>query len=81
MVLGCEAPDDFSCRSRDVDDQTGWRWVTVGGWVAAGWPQLGDRWQGGHGVLVAGGRGDGEFIRCTTVGPAPIFLALVASSA
>lgn len=81
-MLGGEAPDNFSCRPGDVDDQTGWRRIPAGvGWVAAGWPQLRERWQCWHRVLVAGGRGDGEFIGGAAVGPAPIFFALVASSA
>ena len=81
-ALGCEAPDDIGCRSGDVDDQTRWRWVTtVRRVVAAGWPELGERWQCWHRVLMPGWCGDREFIRCTTVGPASIFFALVASSA
>src|SRR5699024_4851407 len=82
MVLGCEAPNNISCRPGDVDDHTRWRWwVTGGGWVATGWPQLREWWCGGHRVLMPRRGRDREFIRCATVGPAPIFFALVASSA
>src|SRR5699024_8128726 len=56
-------------------------WVTGGGWVATGWPQLREWWCGGHRVLMPRRGRDREFIRCATVGPAPIFFALVASSA
>ena len=80
-ALGCKAPDDLSCRSGDVDDQTRWRWVTGGRRIATIWPELGERWQCWHRVLMPGWGGDREFIRCTTVGPAPIFLALITSAA
>src|SRR5699024_1744153 len=81
-ALGCGAPDDVGLWPGDGDDYSRWRWVTtVRRVVAAGWPELGDRWQCWHRVLMPGWGGDREFIRCTTVGPAPIFFALVASSA
>ncbi len=86
-MLGCEAPGDLGCGVGDVDDYSRWRWVTgvrriaAGGWVATIRPELGEWWQGWHGVLVAGGGGDGEFIGGAAVTPAAVFFALVASSA
>ena len=80
-ALGCGAPNNISWRPGDVDDHTRGRWVTGGGWVAAGWPQLREWWCGGHRVLVTRWGGDGQLIGGATVGPTPVFFPLVTSAA